>query len=325
MLRFFAKLERSRNFVLLIFCGLLLIGLIAFYIPTDYLGPGMGPARSSEDKTVIAKVGSQEITLKDYKAVLTALLSNFSRQGNSIPLAIAQRIGYDKQAIDQLISKCLILDQGSELNLIATNSEVNDMIRRQFVGPDGAFIGKNEYLRRIKLNGWDVEEYESDLRDEITSRKVRNFLISAAQVSGRDIEEKYKFDNTKVEAVYAVLDLEKIRSKFNPTEQELRSYYDAHKDEFKATAPTRKVDYIFIPTNEVAKTVPVTEEELKNEYETRKQYEKRASIIKLNVLTPSDQTTVRAKMDELARKVRGSKDVPAEDFAIVAKGNSQDP
>ena len=199
------------------------------------------------------------------------------------------------------------------------------MIRRNFLGPDGVFIGKKEYLRRVKLNGWDVEDYESDLRNEVTARKVRDFLISAAQVSGRDIEEKYKYDNTKVEAVYATLDLEKIRSKFNPTEQELRSYYDAHKDEFKANAPTRKVDYIFIPTKEVAKTVPVTEEELKKEFEARKQFEKRASIIKLNVLTPSDQTTVRAKMDELARKVRGSKDVPAEDFATVAKGNSQDP
>src|SRR5262245_44227591 len=305
MLRFFSKLERSRNFVLLIFCALLLIGLIAFYIPTQYLGPGLGPTRSSDDKTVIAKVGSQEITLKEYRTILASLLSSLSRDG-SIPISIARSIGFDKQAIDQLISKRLILDQGSELNLIGTNSEVNDMIRRQFVGQDGAFIGKTEYLRRVKLNGWDVEEYESDLRNDITARKVRNFLISAAQVSGHDIEEKYKFDNTKVEAVYANLDLEKIRPKFNPTEQELRSYYDAHKDEFKATAPTRKVDYIFIPTKEVAKTVPVTEEELKNEYETRKQYEKRASIIKLNVLTPSDQTTVRAKMDELARKVRGS-------------------
>jgi peptidyl-prolyl cis-trans isomerase D len=325
MLRFFAKLERSRNLLLMFFCGVLLISLIAFFIPTEYLGPGVGPVRSSEDKTVIAKVGSQEITLKEYKTVLTGLLSNFSQRGNSIPLTIARSVGYDKQAIDQLISKCLILDQGSELNLVGTNSEVNDMIRRQFQGQDGVFIGKNEYLRRIKLNGWDVEDFESNLRNEITARKVHDFLISAAQVSGRDIEEKYKFDNTKVEAVYATLDLEKIRSKFNLTEQELRSYYEAHKNEFKATEPTRKADYIFIPTKEVAKTVPVTEEELKKEYETRKQYEKRASIIKLNVLTPGDQTTVRAKIDELSRKVRPSKDAPGEDFATVAKGNSQDP
>jgi len=324
MLRFFAKLERSRNFVLLIFCGLLLIGLIAFYIPTDPLGPGAGGARSSEEDTVIAKVGSQEITLREYASTLSSMLSTFGR-GNSVPLSIARSIGYDKQALDQLISSRLVTDQGRELNLAGTDREVGDMVKRNFVNEQGVFIGKDEYLRRLKLNGQDVEEYESRLRNEITARKVRDFLTSTTQVSDRDVEEKYKNDNTMVEVVYATVDLEKIRSKFNPAEQELRSYYDAHKDEFKATEPTRKVDYIFIPTKEVAKTVPVTEEELKKEYESRKQYEKRASVIKLNVLATTDESTVSAKINELARKIRGSKDAPAEDFATVAKGNSQDP
>jgi parvulin-like peptidyl-prolyl isomerase len=75
----------------------------------------------------------------------------------------------------------------------------------------------------------------------------------------------------------------------------------------------------------VAKTVPVTEEDLKKEYESRKQIEKRASVIKLNVLANSDESTVKAKIDELAAKVRDSKGGPANDFATVAKGQSQDP
>ena len=35
--------------------------------------------------------------------------------------------------------------------------------------------------------------------------------------------------------------------------------------------------------------------------------EKRASIIKLNVLTAADENTVKAKIDELARKVRDAR------------------
>jgi peptidyl-prolyl cis-trans isomerase D len=324
MLRYFAKLERSRNVMLLGFCALLLIGLISFYIPNSSLGGGAGLNRSSEDNTVIAKVGSQEIRLREYKSALAAMLSNFGR-GNSVPLSIARSIGYDKQALDQLISNRLVIDQGRELNLTGTNREVNDMIKRNFAGPDGAFIGVDEYMRRVKLNGWDIEEYEGNLRNDLTARKMREYLISPTQVSDHDVEQKYKTDNTKVDAVYATVDLEKIRAKFNPTEQELRSYYDAHKGDFKATDPTRKVEYVFVPTKEVAKTVPVTEEELKQEYEARKQYEKRASIIKLNVLATADESTVSAKINDLARKVRGSKDAPAEDFATVATGNSQDP
>jgi peptidyl-prolyl cis-trans isomerase D len=324
MLRFFAKLERSRSALLLAFCALLLVGLIAFYIPNTTLGPGAGIVKSSDDDTVIAKVGSQEITLKEYKGALSSALSAFGR-GGSLPLGLAKNIGYDKMALDQLITERLVIDQGGELNLSGTDSEVSNLVRRTFTNEKGEFIGRNEYLRRLRLSGIDVEEYENDRRNDITARKVRDFIISPTQVSDREVEEKYKKDNTKIDVVYATVDREKIRSKFNPTEQDLRSYFDAHKDEFKAGDKTRKIEYIFIPQKEVAKTVPVTEEELKKEYESRKQVEKRASIIKLNVLATSDESTVKAKIDELAGKVRGSNGSKGEDFAIVAKGNSQDP
>ncbi|MBO0858537.1 MAG: peptidyl-prolyl cis-trans isomerase [Chloracidobacterium sp.] len=324
MLRFFAKLERSRSFLLLFFCALLLVGLIAFYIPSSALGPGMGVVKSSDDDIVIAKVGSQEISLKEYKGALSSMLSAFGR-GNSLPLSLAKSIGYDKQALDQLISERLVIEQGRELNLSGTDREVGSLIVRTFTNEQGAFIGRNEYLRRLRLSGMDVEEYENDRRNDITARKVRDFIISPAQVSDREVEEKYKKDNTKVDVVYATVDRDKIRSKFNPTEQDLRSYYDANKNQFKAGDRTRKVEYIFIPQKEVAKTVPVTEEELKKDYESRKQFEKRASVIKLNVLATADESTVKSKIDELASKVRGSNGAPGEDFATVAKGNSQDP
>jgi peptidyl-prolyl cis-trans isomerase D len=324
MLRFFAKLERSRRFLLLAFCALLLIGLIAFYIPNTTLGPGVGTLRSSDDDTVIAKVGSQEITLKEYKGSLSRVLSAFSR-GGSLPLSLAKSIGYDKQVLEQLISERLVIEQGNELQLTGTDHEVSDLVKRTFTNEQGAFIGKNEYLRRLRLSGMDETMYENDVRNDITSRKVRDFIVSPTQVSDREVEEKYKNDNTKVDVVYATLDRDKIRSKFIPTEQDLRSYYDAHKDEFKAGDKTRKVDYLFIPTKEVAKTVPVTEEELKKEYETRKQIEKRASVIKLNVMTSADESTVKAKIDDLAAKVRDPKGGAANDFATVAKGQSQDP
>jgi peptidyl-prolyl cis-trans isomerase D len=281
----------------------------------------MGAIRSSNDDTVIAKVGSQEITLKEYKGALSMALSAFGR-GNSLPLGIAKSIGYDKRALDDLISERLVIDQGRELNLTGADREVADAIKRTFSNEQGNFVGREEYLRRMKMSGMAVEDYEKDQRDDITARKVREFIISPIQVSDREVEEKYKRENTKVEVVYATVDRDKIRAKFNPTEQDLRSYYDARKDEFKAGERTRQVEYIFIPTKEVAKTVPVTEEELKKEYEARKQYEKRASIIRLNVLTAADENTVKTKIDELARKVRDAK---GEDFASVAKGNSQDP
>lgn len=323
MLRFFAKLERSRNLVLIAFSAVLLIGLIAFYIPNSTLGPSGRLANSSEGDVVIAKVGSQEIKLKEFNAQVMQMASVFGR-GNPLPLSTLKTLGVDKQALDQLISNRLVLDQASDLNLSGSDGEVAEIIKRTFTDGNGAFIGKDEYVRRLLLQGANVAEYEQERRNEITTRKVRSYLTSAEQVSDREIEEKFKKDNTKVELIYATIDLEKVRSKYKPSEDDLKSFYDLHKDEFKASQPTRKADYVFVATKDVEKIISIPDAELKAQYETNKQYEKRASIIRLDVLASADEDTVNAKIQELAKRARGGQGAQAEDFATLAKGNSQD-
>ncbi len=323
MLRFFTKLERSRNFLLLAFCAILLIGLIAFYIPTSNSGMA-GRTVNEDDQVVIAKVGSQEIKLGQYRAQLASLAQVFGR-GNALPMSTLKAVGADKQALDQLISTFLTLDQAERLGLTGSNGEINDIIRRQFTDGNGAFVGKEEYVRRLRLQGVDIAQYEQDRRNEVSTRKVRSYLTSAEQVSDRDIEEKFKKDNTKVELVYAAVDLDKIRSKYKPTEEELNAFYNSHKDEFKASQPTRKVDYIFVATKDVEKIISVPDAELKAQYETNKQFEKRASIIRLDVLATADEDAVNAKAQDLLRRAKGTPGgAPAEDFATLAKGNSQD-
>jgi len=322
MLRFFAKLERSRNFLLIAFCAILLIGLIAFYIPTS--NTGSGRAANSDGDIVIAKVGSQEIKLKEFSAQLSQMSSVFGR-GNQLPLTTLKTVGMDKQALDQLIANRLTLDQAERLGLTGSNGEINEIIKRQFTDGGGVFVGREEYIRRLRLQGIDVSEYEQDRRNEVSARKVRSYLTSAEQISDREIEEKYKKDNTKVELAYAVVDLEKVRSKYKPTESELKTYYDAHTGEFKAAQPTRKVEYVFVATKDVEKIISVPDSELKAQYESNKQYEKRASIIRLDVLATTDEDAVNAKAQDLTKRAKGSgPQVPAEDFATLAKGNSQD-
>ena len=121
MLRFFNKFARSRNFMLLAFCALLLVGLIAFYIPNTPLDPtGRFSSNAAEDDTVIAKVGSKEIKLKEYRFTLATMAQQFGR-GNSLPFSTLKALGMDKQVLDQLISNRLMLDKAEDLNLAGTD------------------------------------------------------------------------------------------------------------------------------------------------------------------------------------------------------------
>ncbi len=324
MLRFFAKFQRSRTFILYAFAGLLLVGLITFLIPSGQLDPtGRFETSTGDDDTTIATVGSQEVTLKEFRNGLLRMSQQFSR-GDSFPLATLKQFGMDKQVLDQLINSRLILDQAEELDLTGTDREISDIVIGQFKDKNGNFIGVEEYKNQLRGQNVDVTEFEKELREGLTAAKFRKYLDADVQVSDRDIDEKFRKDNTKVEIAYATVDIDNIRKKYTPSEEELKSHYEANKGEFKATEPVRKVDYLFISSDDVAKVLPVTDEELRKEYEAGKEQEYRAGIIKLNILAPQDETTVKNKIDELAAKVRGPQGGKGEDFATVARGNSQD-
>jgi peptidyl-prolyl cis-trans isomerase D len=322
MLRFFSKFQRSSKVVLIAFGAVLLLSLVLFYVPNQQLPNNPMGAGNADDRTVIAKVGDQEITLKEYRAQLMSTAQVYS-QGRGVDSRLVRAMKLDQQVLDRLIDERLMLSEADKFGFIGTDQEVSEAIVRSFTDPDtGKWIGKDEYLRRLRLNGQDPEEYERTVRNSFAASKMRTYLASGVQISDKDIETAYKNDNTKVEVIYATIDKDKIKDKPKPTDQEMQAYYDSHKDEFKATEPVRKVEYIFIPTDKV--TVELTDEALKAEYEEKKQKEPRVSIIKLNVATPGDDATVQKKINELKTRLQGAPGGQPEDFAALAKGNSQD-
>jgi peptidyl-prolyl cis-trans isomerase D len=326
MLRFFAKFQRSRNLVLVFFCVALLVVFLITLVPTDSL-PGGASASRGDESTVVAKVGSQEVTLKEYRNAMQSMMSVYSRGGALTPQMV-KALGLDKQALDQLVEQKIMVEEAQRLGLGGTDAEVSEQVTKMpaFINPEtNQFVGTAEYRRALALQGLSVGDFERGIRESVMLNKLRTYLMSPAQVSDRAVEEEFKQNSTKVATVYAVVEKDKLQDKLQVSEADLRAYYDAHKDEFKAGDVVRKVEYLFIPTDKVAESLKLTDEELKAEYEKNKQTEPRVSIIKLNIKAPQDEPTVQAKANELARRVKGSDTAKAEDFAAVARGNSEDP
>ncbi|MFN0125001.1 MAG: SurA N-terminal domain-containing protein [Blastocatellia bacterium] len=328
MLRFFSRFKGLHKAVFVVFCGILLIGLIVSYaIPsTDLTSRGGLTGSNPNDSQVVVKVGDRAVTLKEFRAQLQALGQVYS-QGRELPLAVVKAMGLEQQALDALITDRLSLSEADRLQFGATDQEVSEEIRKMpgFSDEKGNFIGAEEYRRALALRGQDIEEFEDGIRRSLATAKIREYLGAPAQVSDKEAEEEFVKNNTQIDLVYAQIAPGDVRDAYKPAEEDLKSYYDGHKDEFKTTETVRKVEYIFVPTDAATKTVPVTEDEIKKAYEERKQFEPRVSLIKLNVLTPTDEETVSKKINDLNVRVRGAENKPAEDFATVARGNSQDP
>ena len=320
MLKQLGRLERTRNIVILFFAILMAVSLIIFYAPGRTAG-NLDPTKNTE---VVAKVGSDEVTVAD----LARIRENYAQMfGGRLNLA---QLGGNKRFLDGLISKLVISQEAERLGLGASDAELADKIRKQFSDSSGTFVGFDRYKESVTARYGDLEKFEDDIRDEIAQEKLRAFVSASVNVSDAEVEEEYKRRNTSFDVSYIAASADKLAEKIQPGDDELRSYFESHKTDYRYLEPQKKVRYVFLDTEKIGAKLQIPEAELKAEYDSLKPQFKQAGVkvqqILLKVARKDLDAQVEQKAKDLLGRLRGASGQTTEAaFAEAAKGNSEDP
>ncbi len=181
MLKFFSRLERTRNFVLLAFAILMVASLVFFYAPSSR-DVSASLIRSQE---TAANVGGEKITLGE----VALQQENMSRGGRPMP---------GKFLIDQLVRDRLMRVEAARLGLTTTDAEVASFIRKQFKSADGAAFDQQRYEQNVIEQTGSVRKYEDSVRDYLSSQKLEAFITSGVTVSEQELLNDYQRKNTQV-------------------------------------------------------------------------------------------------------------------------------
>lgn len=321
MLKQLGRLERTRNIVILLFAVLMAVSLVIFYAPGRNTARNLDPTRNTE---VVAKVGSANITIADVARVRENYMQMF---GGRINLA---QLGGNKRFLDGLISKQVISQEAARLGLSASDAELAEKIRKQFSDASGTFVGFDRYKESVTSRYGDIEKFESDIRDDIAQEKLRAFVSASVNVSDSEVEQEYKRRNSSFDVSYIALTTDKLAEKIQPSDEDLHSYYESHKTDYRYLEPQRKVRYVFIETEKVGSKLQIPDADLKAEYDQMDPKFKEAGIkiqqIVLKVARKDLDAQVEQKAKDLIAKLRGTTGKATEQaFAEAAKGNSEDP
>ena len=320
MLKQLGRLERTRNIVILLFAVLMAVSLVIFYAPGRTANT-LDPTRNTE---VVAKVGSANITIAD----VARIRENYAQMfGSRISLA---QLGGNKRFLDGLISKDVISQEADRLGLGASDAELLEKRDKQFADASGKFVGVERLTEIVNARYGDFDKFESELRAEIAQEKLRAFVSASVNVSDAEVEKEYQRRNTSFDVSYVAITTDKLATKIQPSEDELRSYYDSHKTDYRYLEPQRKVRYLFIDTEKAGSKLPITDVDLKAEFDSLDPKNKEAGIeiqqILLKVARKDLDAQVEQKAKDLITKLRGTTgQATKEAFAEVAKGNSEDP
>lgn len=317
MLKFFNRLEKTRNFVLLLFAILMVGSLVFFYTPAS----NTVQANLAQSDETAASVSGHKITVGELvRQKENEGQSQFSR-GQSRPASAI---------LDGLIGSRITRVEAERLGLTASDAEVAAQIRKQEKPADGKAFDQAIYEQNVTEMYGNISTYEQNVRDSISSGKLYAFLTSGVTVSEEDVLNDFQRKNTKFDVNYVAVSSTELAKSITPTDAELREYFDKNKQSYYISVPQKKIKYVFVNTAKLGEKLQLPEADIRAEFDNLAPDKKIAGVlgqeIVLRVAKPENDSQVQAKAGELVQQLKkDGATVSEEVFATMAKGQSENP
>lgn len=267
------------------------------------------------------KVNDKKFTAEEVRRAVQAQIARFQSQiPGEMPLALRDQIR--DNVVAAYIENELLLQRAHELHYRVGADDIDRLLksRREFQ-VDGKFeLGRAQAL--LAANRMSLADWEKSARETLQVTQLQNGVIETQFVLPGELARSAALELEQREVSYAVVAAARFVAAVVPTDAEIKSYYDAHQNEF-LTDETVTLEYVELKRDELP-AITVTEEDLKQYYaENEAQYKlkerRRAQHILVSVTRPEDNAAALKKANDLYAKLQGGAD-----FAALAKQDSDD-
>jgi peptidyl-prolyl cis-trans isomerase D len=284
--------------ILLVICGAMVITFIPGGLTSELTGtPGAG---------VVAKVNGNDIKSDEVRQTARQMAQQDAQRygemaSKLMPFLVQQET---VRAVDQMISRQVLLSEAGRMGLRVTPEEVKDELQHGRYAatffPGGNFIGQVEYEDMLQRANLTPVKFEHEVGDDILLTKLQALISGSTSVSDAEIHEQFVKENSKVKFDYAVLKQDDLRKGLHPTDEELKAFYESHKANYANSVPEkRKAKYAVIETGKAAADVPVTPDDLRTYYgQHRDQYRMPEQVKVSHILIKTPLPGPDGKVDE---------------------------
>jgi len=315
MLKFFSRLEKTRNFIILIFALLLIFSMI--FIGATLFDQKPQTTVTAFSTETVATVGGETVTAGEIARQKEAM-NRFG--GQTLPA---------KFMLDGMIRNRIARIEAERLGLRATDAEVAAEIREQLKSDTTPFDQKR-YEQNVTDQFGSVAAYEQTVRDQVSAQKLEAFVTSGVNVSEEEVLKDYQRKNTRFDLSYVPVSVTDLAQTFKPTDEESRNYYEQNKQSFAITVPQKKIRYVFLNTAKIGEKLQISDEDLKAEYDKLPADRKKAGVngqeLVLRVPKPEFEAQITEKANQIVQNARKDGGMISEEaFAELAKGQSENP
>ena len=172
-----------------------------------------------------------------------------------------------KQAVEKLINDEVLWQYVQEKGLVITNQTARDFIQSlEFLQTDGKF-DKTKYKSLLASQRLTPAEFTARIKKALAMEQMQKTVMESSFATKADVEHFFAIQNQTRDIEYVKISLPSDVAE--PSEQEIQSYYEQHKDQFQIPEQV-KIEYVELDLAKLAEQVKVTDDELKAYYEEHK-------------------------------------------------------
>jgi peptidyl-prolyl cis-trans isomerase D len=312
MFDLFRSRDKAVRITLSVLLGMVALSMVTYLIPTTGTGTS-----SNADTTVVASIGKEDLTSQEVSKQIQNVTR--SRQLPAELLAI-----YVPQIVQQLISDRALAYEANRLGIRVSSDETENAIL-DTLPPQVVKDGKVDAATLnalLQQQGLTMADLKDQMSRELLISRLREIIGEGVVVAPREIADEFHRKNDQVRIDYALLTAAKYQAEAEPTDAEIKAYYDAHKASFQ-TPEKRSLGIILLDPSKTQVTLP-TDAALRRDYaakqdtfRTPERVQARHILIKSDA---SNDAAMKAKAEGLLKQIQAGGD-----FAKLAMENSDDP
>ncbi|MDD4858054.1 MAG: peptidyl-prolyl cis-trans isomerase [Candidatus Krumholzibacteria bacterium] len=236
------------------------------------------PQRRHADANVAGSVDKKSVPQQAYSDMLNQLYAQLKTQkGEDYTPSDMDRDLIANQAWELTIQNILMQREVERLHLATvTDNELVSFLRQNphpslqnvFKTADGQF-DYQAYLKALANPEVDWTELERWGRSVIPEMKLQTFLLAQVHMSENELFNRFRSQNVEMKARYVEIPITEQTAPYNPTDAELRAYYEKKKADFTnpAMRRIRVMEFKKMPTAADEEDVRLHLEDIRNDIE----------------------------------------------------------
>jgi peptidyl-prolyl cis-trans isomerase D len=280
---------------------------------------------------VIARVGDEEISTRDFQMAYQSQLNTAAQQIGKVPTSQeALAMGIPSQVIAQLSMNAAINRLASQFGLGASDAQLAKMLREDpsFSSLLGQF-DRNSFNAVLQQMGMTESQFFDQETKQARGQQLVQAMFADAAVpeTAQQLINRYTSDTRTIN--YFVINSLAVPTVPAPTNAELADYLKQHQAEYR-TPEIRKVDVLSFSLDSLAATKTISDAQIAAEYDRTKGSLTKAEKRDIKQVVLPDDAAVKAftdgqaagkSFDELAKAAN----LPVTDLGTLAQSDVTDP